>query len=65
MTDPAPVLRREIDALIQTQTTTLKRAKSLGELELADFSGRSEKIRKPLSQEPARKVNIACPYPSV
>lgn len=74
MTDPAPVLRREIDALIQTQTTTLEQAKSLGDLELADFSARSEKIRglfemmglrKPLSQEPARKGNIAYPYPSV
>ncbi len=29
MTDPAPVLRREVDALIQTQITTLNSAKPL------------------------------------
>jgi hypothetical protein len=74
MTDPAPVLRREVDALIQKQITTLNQAKPLTESELADFCARSEKIRalfkgmdlsKPLPGEPVRKRNFACPYPSV
>jgi hypothetical protein len=74
MTDPAPVLRREVDALIQTQITTLNQAKPLTESELADFRARSEKIRglfnamdlsKPLPEEPVRKRTITLPYHSV
>jgi len=74
MTDPAPVLRREVDALIQTQITTLKQAKPLTEFELADFRARSEKIRalfkkldlnNRLPGEPVRKRKIAYPCPSV
>jgi hypothetical protein len=74
MTDPAPVLRREVDALIQTQITTLNQAKPLTELKLADFRARCEKIRalfkavdlsKPLPEEPVRKRKIVYPYPSV
>lgn len=74
MTDPAPVLRREVYALIQTQITTLKQAKPLTELELADFHARSEKIRallqtidlsKPLPGKPVRKRKIAYPHASV
>jgi len=74
MTDPAPVLRREVDALIQIQITTLKQAKPLSGLELADFRARSEKIRalfktmdvsKPLPAKPVRRRKIAYPDPSV
>lgn len=43
MTDPAPVLRREVDALIQTQITT--KPLSRVESELADFRAAFEKIR--------------------
>lgn len=72
MTDSGPVLRREVDALIQTQITILKQANPLTESELADFRARSEKIRalfiamdlsKPL--ESVRKRKFAYPYPSV
>jgi len=74
MADPAPVLRREVDALIQTQITILTQARPLTELELADCRARSEKIRalfkamglsKPLAEEPVRKRKIAYPYSSV
>jgi hypothetical protein len=74
MTDPAPVLPREVDALIQTQITTLKQAKPLTELEVSDFRARSEKIRalfkamdlsKPLPEGPVHKSKIAYPCPSV
>jgi hypothetical protein len=70
MADAAPVLRREVDALIQTQITTLNQAKPLTEPELTDFRGRSEKIRalfkaldlsKPLPGESVRKRKIAYP----
>jgi hypothetical protein len=73
MTDPAPVLRREVDALIQTQITILNQAGPLTQLELADLRARSEKIRalfkamdlsKPLPEDPVRKRKIAYPYPS-
>jgi len=72
MTDPAPVLRREVDALIQIQITILNQARLSDEL--ADSRVRSEKIRalfkasdlsKPLPEEPVRKRKIAYPYPSV
>jgi len=74
MTDPAPVLRREVDALIQTQIATLKQAKPLTGLELADFRARSEKIRalfetmdgsQPLPAKPVRKRKTAFPDPSL
>jgi len=74
MTDPATVLRREVDALIQTQITTLKRSRPLTEFELADFRARSERIRalfetldlsNPLPGEPVRNRKIAHLYPSV
>lgn len=74
MTDPAPVLQREVDALIQTQIATLKQAKPLSGLELADFRARSEKIRalfktmdgsQPLPSKPVRKRKVAYPDPSI
>jgi hypothetical protein len=74
MTDPASVVRREVDALIRTQITTLKPAKPLMEFELADFRARSEKIRalfktldlsNLLPGEPVRKRKIAHFCPSV
>jgi len=74
MTDPAPVLRREVDALIPTQITTLKQAKRLTDLELADFRARSGKIRalfktldlsNTLPAEPVRIRKIARPTLSV
>ena len=67
MTDPAPVLRRELDAHIQTQITTLNQAKPLTESELADCRARSEKIRvlfktmdlsKALTREPVREPRL-------
>ena len=51
MADPAPVLRREVDALIQTQITILTQARPLTELELADCRARSEKIRCALQSD--------------
>lgn len=42
MTDPASVLRREVDAFIEVQITTLNQAKPLTEPEPADFRARSE-----------------------
>lgn len=74
MTDPAPVLWLEVDALIQTQLTTLNQAKPLTEPELTDFRARSEKIvalfyamdlSKPLPGKSVRMCKIAYPYPSV
>jgi hypothetical protein len=74
MADPAPVLRREVDALIQTQITILNQAGPLTEWEVADFRARSEKIRalfkamdlsKPLPEEPVRERKFTYPYPSV
>ena len=44
MTDPASVVRRELDALIQTQIMTLNQAKPLTELGLASL--RLKHVRK-------------------
>ena len=74
MADPAPVLRHEVDALIQTQITILNQAGPLTDFEVADFRARSEKIRalfkamdfsKPLPEEPVRERKFTYPYPSV
>ena len=68
MTDPAPVLRREVDALIQTQVAILNQTKPLTEVELVEFRLRSEKIRtlfevmnlsQPLPEQPIHKRKIA------
>lgn len=45
MADPAPVLRREVDAVIQTQIMILTQARPLTELELADFRAIGEDPR--------------------
>ena len=74
MTDPASVLRRELDVLIQTQITIFNQARPLTDVELADFRACSQKIRalfkvmdlsKPLPAKPIRKRKIASRYPSV
>ena len=44
MTDPASVVRREVDSLVQTQITTLKQQRPLTDFELARFRARSEMI---------------------
>jgi len=44
MTDPASVLRRELDVLIQTQVTIFNQARLVIDAELADFRACSEKI---------------------
>lgn len=74
MTDPAPALRREVDALIHAQITILNQARPITASELADFRARSEKIRalfkamdlsQPLPGAPVRKHKITYPYPAV
>jgi len=68
MADPAAVLRRVVDALVQTQITTLNQAKLL--TELADVRARPERARALFAidlrepEEPVRK-KIAFPCPSV
>lgn len=71
MADSAPVVRHEVDDLIQTQITILNQAEPLTELEVADFRARSEKIRalfkamdvsKPLPEEPVRERKFTYPY---
>jgi hypothetical protein len=44
MTDPASVLKCEVDNLIQQQIATLKQPRPLTPLELADHHTRSQKI---------------------
>jgi len=58
MTDPASVVRREVDSLIQTQITTLKQRRPLTDFELAHFRARSEMIL-PFS----RRWTLATPRP--
>lgn len=53
MTDPVPVLRREVDVLNQTRLMTL------------NALCKATDLSKPLAGEPLQKRSIAYPYPSV
>jgi len=73
MTDSAPVLRREVNALI-TQPTTPIQAKLVTESHLANHRTRFEKIRalfnavglsSPRVEGSVRRCKIASPYPTV
>ena len=74
MTDSAPVLWREVDALIQTQIAILNQTKPLTDVELVEFRLRSEKMRalfkvmdlsQPLPEKPIHNRKITSPCPSV
>jgi hypothetical protein len=72
MTDPAPVLRREVDAITETHITTLKQARSPSGM---GTSGnwrakihalfKAKDLSNPWPGEAVRKRNVAHPHPSV